>query len=493
MSGIRLLFIVLISSFLGGLVAVFFSGRSIKNPKPAYDSFETYQQKNYPFKISDSALAVPAGLNFVQAAQIVRPAVVHVKTFYGPAGRLNKFQDEMDPLELPQEFNDHSEQSPEASGSGVIIAGDGYIVTNQHVVQDAAKVEVVLDDKRSYVATIVGTDPNTDLALLKIDEVNLPFVRFGNSDLVNIGEWVLAIGNPFDLTSTVTAGIVSAKARNINILRTRSNMQVESFIQTDAAVNPGNSGGALVNLKGELIGVNTAIASNNGSFTGYAFAIPVTIVKKVTDDLLKYGNVQRAILGVVIRDITAELAKEKSIERIQGVYIESVNAGSAAADAKLKSGDIILKINNTEVNSSSELVEIVARNRPGDKIKVTFKRGSEVITLNVKLKSKQGDTKIRRREEQRIVKDKFLKAELQSIGSEDKDALDIKNGVKVLSVEDGKLSDAGIKDGFVITHIDRKPVSTPEQVGTMLQNVKGGVLIEGIYSDGAKAYYGFGK
>ncbi|MES2389004.1 MAG: trypsin-like peptidase domain-containing protein [Bacteroidota bacterium] len=508
MQPIRLLSFIIGLALLACFAGRYFGSREAYIPKPQYSSFEANQLAKYPYSVSDSVLKVPEGMNFTVAARLVRPAVVHVKTFYKSESPLAKRSHGADPYnedgqgneqnpEFPDEpnipYDLYGDFAPEASGSGVIISDDGYIATNHHVVKDAVKVEVVLDDKRSYKAVVIGSDPNTDLALLKIDEKQLPFVRFGNSDQLSIGEWVLAIGNPFDLTSTVTAGIVSAKARNINILRTRSNMQVESFIQTDAAVNPGNSGGALVNLKGELIGVNTAIASNNGSFTGYAFAIPVTIVKKVMDDLLKYGDVQRAILGVLVRDITAELAREKGISKLVGVYIDGVNPGSAAEDARLKPGDIVLKINGIEVNSSSELVELVARNRPGDKIKISFLRGSDLLTAEVRLKSRSGEMQVAARQEIKTLKVKSIGAELQSVSRQDMEDLQIKQGVKVISLEDGKLAATGISEGFIITQIDKKPVKTPEQVKALLENLKGGVLIEGLNPDGKKLFFGYGE
>ncbi len=280
----------------------------------------------------------------------------------------------------------HNPGPRESAGSGVVISPDGYIITNNHVIEKAKWIEVILDDKRTYVGTVIGTDPTTDLALVKIEEEDLPFAVYGNSDHLKVGEWVLAVGNPFDLTSTVTAGIVSAKGRNINILRTEDNMQVESFIQTDAAVNPGNSGGALVNLKGELIGINTAIATQSGISQGYSFAVPVSLARKVMEDLLKFGTVQRALLGVRIDDINAQLAQDKGIDYIRGVFVQDVNENSAAYEAGIKSGDVILKIDDREVNSTSELQSYVATFHPGDKIDITYNRKGRVNTAPGRLK-----------------------------------------------------------------------------------------------------------
>ncbi len=440
---------------------------------------------------------VPDGLNFVAAAERVTPAVVHIKTTYnGTAAQFGKNSVE----DMFREF--FGERGEDgyygnrgqrmSSGSGVIITDNGYIATNNHVVEGASKIEVVLNDKRRYEATIVGTDPTTDLALLKVEGQGLPFVPFGDSDGIKIGEWVLAVGNPFDLTSTVTAGIVSAKARSINILRSRSNYSIESFIQTDAAVNPGNSGGALVDLDGRLIGINTAIATNTGSYSGYSFAVPVTLVRKVMDDLLSYGEVQRALMGVSIIDVNAELAESESLEVIEGVYIAGVNPGSGAADAGILRGDVILAIEGTKVNNVSELQEIVARNRPGDEINVTLKRGSEVQTVRVTLKNNRQTTEIITRAD----RDKLLIAEL---GAEVEEAthaelaeLGINSGIKVAKVKEGKLKAANVQEGFIITHVDKKPVSSSEDLRNMLTNIKGGMLIEGVYPDGEKAYYGIG-
>ncbi|MFQ3576097.1 MAG: Do family serine endopeptidase, partial [Cytophagales bacterium] len=436
---------------------------------------------NYWFakSVDTNSVIVPEGLNFINAADRVRPTVVHVKTFYeAKSTQGNKLQ--LDPFfrdffgDNFDQFHKGPQKQQEAAGSGVILSADGYIVTNNHVIDNADKIKVILDDKRSYEAKLIGADPTTDLALLKIDEKSLPFVEIGSSDRVRVGEWVLAVGNPFDLTSTVTAGIVSAKGRNINILRSKTNYAIESFIQTDAAVNPGNSGGALVDLKGRLIGINTAIATPTGSYTGYSFAVPVTIVEKVVADLKNYGEVQRGLLGINIQDVTAELAKEKNLKEVKGVYVAGVNENSAAKDAGIEEGDVIIKINDAFVNSSSELQENVARHRPGDKIQVTFIRKGAEKKVTATLKNKMGNLSVVKTGDDA---GNALGAELATITKEDKEKLKIESGVKVLRLKSGKLKDAGIKEGYIITHIERQKVATVKDISSILENKKGGGLL----------------
>ena len=329
-----------------------------------------------------SGQAAPQGIapvDFTQAAERSVEAVVHVKTKY------YRQQQYVDPFY--QFFFGRPKQSQQpsamASGSGVILSNDGYIVTNNHVIEDANEIEVVLNDKRTFTAKLIGTDPNTDLALLKIEATDLPTIEIGNSDDLRVGEWVLAVGNPFNLTSTVTAGIVSAKARSINILN--SDMKIESFIQTDAAVNPGNSGGALVNTRGELVGINTAIASQTGSYAGYAFAIPTAIMQKVVADLRQYGTVQRALLGIRMLDITQQVKDQLSLESMEGVYVGEVISGSAADKAGMKAGDVIVQVDGRPINASSQLQEQIGRKNPGDQITILVRRGQRSVTLQVTL------------------------------------------------------------------------------------------------------------
>ena len=432
-----------------------------------------------------------ASIDFTAAADLSVHAVVHVKTTY-PMQSSQQYM--YDPFrDLFGQRTPQRQEAPMASGSGVIVSQDGYIITNNHVVEGADKVEITLNDKRSYVADVIGTDPTTDLALLKIKDTNLPYITYGNSDNVKVGEWVLAVGNPFNLTSTVTAGIVSAKGRNINILDndpSKGIFPIESFIQTDAAVNPGNSGGALVNTRGELVGINSAIASNTGSYTGYSFAIPVNMARKIISDLLEFGTVQRAFIGVSITDLDAKLAKEKSINEIKGVYVNGLTAGGSAEEAGIKEGDVITKIGEVNVSSVPELQEQISRFRPGNRITVTLKRNNQEKTLPVLLKNKNGNTDVVEKPKAEVVS--ALGATFEAISTDDMRKLGIDNGLRINKLGAGKLLSAGIKEGFIITSVDKKKINTVEDVKTALESKKGGVLIEGVYPNGMRAYYGFG-
>ena len=482
------------ASILGGTIAI--GGYVLFSPEKhliTYTNDSNFRLSNYDY--DTSKITVPAGLNFIAAADLVRPAVVHIKTYYATevANNNNRDGQQIDPF-FRDFFGDQFQtpQGPkEASGSGVILSPDGFIVTNNHVIDKADKIEVVLDDKRKFTAKKIGVDLSTDLALLKIEESDLPFVNFGLSDNLRVGEWVLAVGNPFNLTSTVTAGIVSAKARNINILsREKNQYAIESFIQTDAAVNPGNSGGALVNLKGELVGINTAIASNTGSYTGYSFAVPTALVKKIVDDLIKYGEVQRGLLGISIQDITAELAEQKGIKNIKGVYVAGLTENSSAKEAGLKEGDVVLKINDATVNTSSELQEQVARHRPGDKLKVTYLRDARETITTVTLKNKLGNASIVKISENEMYES--LGASFAELSNSEISKLKIQSGVRVQKLAKGKLQNAGMREGFIITHVDKTPITKPSELAELLKSKKGGTLIEGTYADGSKEYYGIG-
>ncbi len=430
--------------------------------------------------------APEATIDFTKAADMTVHAVVHVKTYYEQSAPVN------DPFY--NFFGGNQMMQPkqmEASGSGVIISEDGYIITNNHVVNNADKIEVTLNDRNTYIAKIIGTDPSTDLALIKIDQNKLPYIFYGNSDDLKVGEWVLAVGNPFNLTSTVTAGIVSAKARNINILANPQNnpYAIESFIQTDAAVNPGNSGGALVNTRGELVGINSAIASNTGSYTGYSFAIPVNIVQKVAGDLLRFGEVQRGFLGVSIRDIDSKFAKEKDLKELRGVYVAGLTEGGTAAESGIEVGDVITKIDDVEVNTSPQLQEQVSRYRPGDKLNATIIRDGKEKLIALVLKNKNGNTEVVKKEKTEIIT--LLGANFETLTSDEKARLKT-NGIRISKLNGGILRNAGIREGFIITSIDKKPINVTEDLVNALQNKKGGVLIEGVYPNGMHAYYGFG-
>jgi S1-C subfamily serine protease len=369
----------------------------------------------------------------------------------------------------------------------VIISPDGYIITNNHVVENAIKIGVTLSNNSEYIADVVGTDPNTDLTLLKIDATDLNFVEFGNSDETRIGEWVLAVGNPFNLTSTVTAGIVSAKARSINILSGRVPYGIESFIQTDAAINPGNSGGALVNLKGELIGINTAIASPTGSFAGYSFAVPATLVSKVVNDLKEFGEVQRAVLGVGILDVNDPLVGEK-LSVNNGVYVSGVNPGSAAEEAGLLKGDIVIKIDETDISNVAELQELVARNRPGDEIKVTYLRNDKEFSVTAQLKNIMNSMEVVKAKTTVVIDG----AEFQDVLPQELEELNIDGGAKIVNIEQGSWKDVGVKRGFIVTAIDKVSIENAADLIRLLKTKRGGILIEGVYEDGTKAYYGMG-
>lgn len=440
----------------------------------SYNSITDRQQAVSLTNYADSSIIIPEGLNFMHAANKAVTGVVHIRALYGTGER------SINPLEG---FFRNPSQS---SGSGVIVSDDGYIVTNNHVVASASDIEVVLNDNRSYFAKVIGTDPTTDLALLKIDETGLEFIQYGNSDNVRAGEWVLAVGNPFDLNSTVTAGIVSAKARNIGILRDKNNLQIESFIQTDAAVNPGNSGGALVNLNGELIGINTAIATPTGNYAGYSFAVPVSLVKKVIDDLLEFGEVQRGLLGIRIGDVNARLAESQDLSVVNGVFVSQVNENSAAKEAGLEAGDVIIAIDGTAVNNVSELQEMVARNRPGDEVEVTYMRGNNKAEVVATLKDFEGNTTLVRR----AFSNELEGAEFNELSIEVLESRKIKNGIIVTVVGEGKFEDAGIQEGFIITTIDKVAVTSIEDLHNILANKNGGLLIEGIKPNGDRGVYG---
>jgi serine protease Do len=420
--------------------------------------------------------------DFETAAAISIHAVVHVKTEF--QRKSSVYDDFFDFFNNGPQFR--GQYNPmTAYGSGVIISPDGYIVTNNHVVQDADNITITMNDKRVFKATVIGSDPSTDLALIKIDEKNLPFLTYGNSDDVKIGQWVLAVGNPFNLTSTVTAGIVSAKARDINILGSQG--AIESFIQTDAAVNPGNSGGALVNIKGELIGINAAIASGTGSYVGYSFAIPVNIVRKVVEDYMKYGKIQRAYLGIYYKEIDAEFAKDKGIKETQGVYVEDLVEGGAAAVSGVKKGDVIIKIANSPVNSKSEMLEVIGQHNPGDKISLLVIRDDKELEVPVTLQSENST--------QAVIKDDKIiihGATFQRASADELKRFDIEDGFKIIRLENGLLKNAGIREGFIVVAIDRQPVHSNQDLKEALTSRKGGVLIEGVYPNGLRAYYGIG-
>ena len=427
-----------------------------------------------------------SNIDFTQAAENTVNTVVHVKTFH--QGETVSYQDPFyEFLWGRTREKQYKQPDRRGSGSGVIISDDGYIVTNNHVISGANQIEVTLNNQRSYTAKVVGLDPATDLALLKIEEKELAYITLGNSDKVKVGEWVLAVGNPYNLTSTVTAGIVSAKGRNIDILRDK--FKIESFIQTDAAVNPGNSGGALVNTRGELVGINSAIASPTGSYSGYSFAIPVNMAKKVIKDLKEFGQVQRGFIGVTIQNVNEKMADQMGLESLDGVYVNGIRDNGAARKAGIKVGDVIKQVENIEVTTVPELQEQVSRFRPGDQVMVTLARDGELLDLPVILKNEFGNTTLTVKNPDRLV---LLGATFEPLSDAQKSKLATDHGVQITKLRNGKFRNAGVREGFIITKVDKKAIHNSSELATALETKKGGVLIEGIYPDGVQAYYGFG-
>lgn len=439
------------------------------------------------YHVNEDGEVVP--LDFTQTAEKVTSAVVHIRSTRSRTSPqrdtqyFNPFRDFFGPDWAPP-MNRGPLQS---TGSGVIINANGYIVTNNHVVQDAEIVEVTLHDNRSFKAEIVGTDPDTDIALLKINEKDLPHLAFVDSDKAKVGQWVLAVGNPFNLTSTVTAGIVSAKGRSIHIIPSSSeggSTAIESFIQTDAAINPGNSGGALVDLSGGLLGINTAIASPTGSYSGYGFAVPANIVSKIVEDLLNYGVVQRGWLGVTIASVNSTLAREHDLKVFEGAYVRGIAENSAAADAGIQVGDVVVKINDVKISGNSALIETIGRHRPGDKVKITVNRKGKELDFDVTLKNRKGEIAAVKVEERKGLAALGITVEPAEPSVLKK--LELKNGVRVTSRGSGKIARyTDIRDGFIITKVNDTPVNSPEELNKALEKIKEGeiVTLSGTYED----------
>lgn len=455
----------------------------------------------------------PAGVpgDFTYAADVSMPAVVHITSTIKTRG------ESAQQLQIPEAFREFfgdrapnmpqgGPQKQQASGSGVIISPDGYIVTNNHVVEGAEELEVVLNNKHTYKAKVIGTDPSTDLAVIQISAKDLPALSFGNSDAAKIGEWVVAVGNPFNLESTVTTGIISAKGRGLGIIgqkqqnefsgpARKSDSPLESFIQTDAVVNPGNSGGALVNLKGELIGINTAIASPTGSYAGYSFAVPSNLVKKVAGDLIKYGNVQRGYLGIMLDELDSKKADEYGVKETEGVYVKSFSPNSAAKEAGLKPGDVILKVDGNNVNTVPQLQELIGRKQPGESAKLTISRDGSVKDVAVTLRNRDGGNQLLKPDAAEIVLND-LGVQLNDLSPREKTVLKengIEGGAKVGNIEAGKLSRAGVQEGFIITKLNGKPIHSVQEFKSAIEGKKGTrVQIEGIYSDEPADSFTFG-
>ncbi len=406
------------------------------------------------------------------------------KDFFG-----DSFREDLLPYKInPQKDQDHLQIG---TGSGVIVSNDGYIITNNHVIDQAEDIEVTLFDNRTLKARIIGTDPTTDLALLRIDAKNLSSIPFANSENVNVGQWVLAVGNPMGLNSTVTAGIVSAKGRNINILKEK--YAVENFIQTDAAINPGNSGGALVNLQGGLIGINTAIASPTGSFAGYGFAIPANLVAKVMEDFIKFGAVQKGILGITIRTLNASLANEHELDLNTGVYVDSLLEKSAAGKAGVKAGDVIVEINSKKVKSASELQGEIAQFSPGDKVNLKINRRGKEKDISVSLTNSFGEAASMSEEDVEIIK--LLGVNIEELSKDRLKELEIDKGLQIKKIQSGKIEQqTQMKEGFILTHVDGKKIKSKEELLNILKDKEeGGVMLEGKYENiPGKFYYAFG-
>lgn len=463
---------IVLASILGGVIAI--GGYKTLEPKVSpYTSIQDRQDQVMKTVSSDYKETIPIDLDFTLIAANAINSVVYIQSTY----------DSKNITKGPYKYR----RGPAiASGSGVIISDDGYIVTNNHVVENAVDINVTLEDNRSYTAKVIGTDPTTDLALIQIDEQNLSFLPYGDSNDIKIGQWVLAVGNPFNLTSTVTAGIVSAKARNLGILQQESQLSIESFIQTDAAVNPGNSGGALINTSGQLVGINTAIQSRTGSFAGYSFAVPVNLVKKVMDDLLEFGVVQRGLLGIQIRDVSAQLSKAQNLHVVEGVYVAEVNAGSGAEEAGIKAKDVIIAIDGQEVRNTSKLQELVAVHRPGDKVEVLLLRDGQEKTFIATLRNTGGTTAI----VERVLDVSIDGAVFEEVSQTELNRLNILGGAKMVDRGEGKWEDAGIEEGFIITHVDKQKINSVDDLkSAMAQKSEERVIFLGVFPDGTKSYY----
>ena len=477
---------LILASFLGAAITV---GATVLLKKGEPFNYVNSSTPAYLTNQSGNVASIPVD-GFTTAADKVLPAVVHIRSIGKAKSNDNSL---FDMEEIPETFRRFfGEPSPrqqpkqEGTGSGVIISADGYIVTNNHVVADAEKIEITLHDKRLLTAKVIGLDPNTDVALIKIDAENLPTLSFANSDELKVGEWVVAVGNPFNLESTVTAGIISAIGRSINILEGKA--PIESFIQTDAVVNPGNSGGALVNTKGDLIGINTAIASPTGVFAGYSFAVPSNIVAKIVTDLREHGTVQRGYLGAIIRGIDGRYAQELKLPVNEGVYVDSVLSDGAAARAGIKKGDIIKEIDGVTISTSSKLLELVGRKRPGDEMLITVLRNGSDKKITVTLMNSSGNTSVVSKTESSTTLDR-LGATFSDLTKAEKDKLKVQ-GVKIDKLSAGLLRRyTDIEEGFIITRIDRQDINSVAELKKALENKEGGLLIEGRYPDSPRKYY----
>ena len=497
----------MLAAFIGGAAAI--GGYKLLEPKN--DGSLSFADQQKVLFANNPKISSAGAVDFVEAAAAVSPAVVHIKTSYtGNSGEGRSSS----PMDMFEDFfgggGRRMQRAPKAaSGSGVILTPDGYIVTNNHVVDNADKIEVILSDRRKVSAKVIGKDPNTDLALIKVEATDLPVVKMGNSDNVQIGEWVLAVGFPLDLQTTVTAGIVSAKARNIGILARNQqptqeefeeyqrtgkapvNNSIESYIQTDAAINPGNSGGALVNANGELIGINAAIASQTGTNVGYGFAIPVNLAKKILDDFRKYGAVKRGYIGVTFVALDADQASKLEVKDINGLYVSEVLPGSGAAAAGIQKGDIIKKVDGAIIYDSPDLQEKIGRLSPGDKVSLTYSRNGQLK-----------DTKVTLKAEGEVIKPNTIaktggSASIDKLGAsfapasaQLKSKYGVRNGVVVTGVAQGKIFDSlEIPKGLLVTAVNGRPVNSAKDVEAALPQSRNGMTtISGVTAQGNFTY-----
>lgn len=462
--------LAMLSGIVGALIVTRFSkNKEVAHPIALEAPSPVVKQVSYSSIIPND--------NFVEASEKSTESVVFIQTLSEVEYRTGGWMDWF--------FEPRSSQRV-GSGSGVVFANDGYIVTNNHVIMDADEITVIAG-KKSYPAELIGRDPSSDLAVIKVKTNDLPVIEKGDSEQVKVGEWVLAVGNPFNLTSTVTAGIVSAKGRNINILKDK--FPIESFIQTDAAINPGNSGGALVNSGGKLIGINTAILSRTGSYAGYGFAIPVNIVKKIFNDIVKYGEVQKAFTGAEFIDIDGELASRIGVTDLDGVLISEVKDGSAADKAGLKKRDVVRKVNNQQINSKGAVEELIAKSYPGDALSIIAERDGEMIRKELVLTNREGTTSIIKRN---VFYADELDASFESVSKVEREVLGINSGVKVIDFKkNGFFASLGIPKGFIVTQINNKSIHKPEELSRILGNIRGRFDIIGIDERGRRVYYPF--
>ncbi len=445
---------IILFSAIGGAFTLGAYKLFIEKPQVVVEKFTDSTLNSTPVNYANGMVTSIENTDFTVSAEKTLNSVVHVKNtsfktvrnphaefFYGQGSGAKQY-------------------SQVGTGSGVVISADGYIITNNHVIKNATEIEVTLNNKKNYKAELIGTDPTNDIALLKVDASDLTYVTFGDSNSIKVGEWVLAVGNPYNLTSTVTAGIISAKGRDLD-----GNRGVDSFIQTDAAVNPGNSGGALVNIRGELVGINTAISSRTGSFIGYSFAVPSNIAKKVVEDLMEFGNVQKAILGIRGGELNSEVAEKLAVMETEGFYISEVTEGSGAQKAGLKKNDIIIKLDNVKIATYADLAGFISSKRPNDNVQVTFLRNEEEKKLNVKLTKNEVTTV------------SLIGLNLMNLDKKELKKLNVPNGVKITAISNKELMYYGVKIGYVITAINNKKVNTVDEVSDMIANKASGKVL----------------